>query len=63
MKGRQVIMNGRPYMLQMESSDAYHLIDYAPDGETAVLIVSKEDCVIGEQGDIRADHFEMDAQY
>lgn len=59
----KIVVNGREFRIQAESPAHYHVMDYAPDGETAEFIVSKQHCIIGEQGELLAEQFELEAYY
>ncbi|WP_166240106.1 hypothetical protein [Paenibacillus turpanensis] len=60
---RTVIFDGQDFQIEYENKDRYELVKYAPDGEGTRIIISKKDCSIDAQGNIRADHFEIDGHY
>ncbi|WP_426446037.1 hypothetical protein ACP26L_20940 [Paenibacillus sp. S-38] len=58
---RRVIVQGSPFPIQYEHENGYELMDFAPDGEEVRYIVSKADCVLGQDGSLYADEFEVEA--
>lgn len=47
---RLMYVGDRPMLVLEEQSDAYILIDYAPDGQGTGFTVAKEDCYTDPKG-------------
>lgn len=58
-----VVIEGKEFPIQYEHADSYELVDFAPDGEEARYLVFKDDCILGKDGNIHADDFQIDAKY